>query len=111
MILNQNKNKSNGMKSFAAVLIATTASAIEMKSAPVTQVSANLNYFTQVLQDKLHVCDFTAKRNKDPDQATMETLKDTISAYSPFVDTAFPANETSLIWTDVGESWDAAGDV
>ena len=98
------------MKSFAALLIATTVSAIEMKSAPVTQVSANLsNYFSQVLENKFHTCDFTARRNKDPDQVTIESLASTVSANSPFVDTAFPANETSLLWTDVGESWSTAG--
>lgn len=51
------------------------------------------------------------KRNKDPDQPTIESLEGTVSAENKFVDSKFPADETSLLWKDVGESWSTAGEV
>ena len=57
------------------------------------------------------MCDFTAKRNKDPDQATLATLMETVTEATPFVDSAFPADETSLLWAEVGETWSTAGEV
>lgn len=51
------------------------------------------------------------KRNKNPDQQTWESLKDTVSAENPFVDADFPADITSLLWKDVGESWGTADKV
>ena len=57
------------------------------------------------------MCDYTAKRNKDTSLPTLESLQGTVSAASPWVDASFPADETSLVWADAGETWDTADEV
>ena len=111
------------MKYFAVAALAAVVQSVDVaqaplsfaqiKSQPVSQVKANLsgNYFTQVLQEKTHVCAYTAKMNKDTTQPEFSTLYEEVSDSDPWTDTAFPADENALIWADAGEEWDTASDV
>ena len=48
----------------------------QIKKQPVSQVKAHLNknYFAQLMEEKKHVCDYTATRNKDPNQQTFASV-------------------------------------
>ena len=54
------------------------------------------------------MCGYTATRNKDPCLPTLADLERTVSAISPWEDTSFPPDKTSLFWEDAGESWEIA---
>ena len=112
------------MKYFAVAALAAVVQSVDVtqaqplgfgqiKSQTASQVKANLNenYFTQLLQQKTHVCAHTAIMNKDTTQPKFSTLYDELSESDPWTDTAFPADENALIWADAGEEWDTASDV
>ena len=44
------------------------------------------------------MCDYTARRNKDPYQPSFSTLYDQLSPSNPWTDPWFPPNDSSLVW-------------
>ena len=57
------------------------------------------------------MCDYTATRNKAEPSLDSVLNDASVTAQAPWTDTSFPADETSLFWSDAGESWSNASDV
>jgi hypothetical protein len=75
------------------------------------QAHLNKNYFAQLLATKTHVCDYTATRNKAEPSLDSVLNDASVTAAAPWTDTSFPADDTSLFWSDAGESFSEASDV